>query len=235
MQLSSETVEILKNFSTIKEMIFVKSGNVIKTESVSQTVRAEATVEENFPSDFGIYDLKKFLAKLSLHRADGFTADIEFFPDKIKIVDGAGKRANFIKLCPVDFIGYPEEMGDIEIHHEFVLSANDLAWISRSAAISGSPHYIFESKGDGNISMIATDIKDSSSDVSNLIIDSNDVHKDKMFRMVFSIQNFVLQQKNNYKVQLNTDGVGIFTRLDNQFGIPNKNQLKYYIGAELEN
>ena len=45
--------------------------------------------------------------------------------------------------------------------------------------------------------MIATDVKDSSSDVTNLVVDRSDEYRDKEFRMVFSIQNFVLQQKNS--------------------------------------
>jgi hypothetical protein len=229
MKLSNETIKILKNFSSVKEMIFVKAGNTIKTESVSQTVRAEAVVEESFPSDFGIYDLSKFLGKLSMHNTasanGGGLPNVEFSDDKVVISDSDGKRKNSMKLCPVEFIGYPEEMGDIDIHHQFSLKGQDIIWMSKSSSISGSPHYIFECEGDGKVYMTARDVKDSSSDVCSIIVDSDESYN-KRFRMVFSVQNFLLMPDRVYTVQLNTEGIGIFTSVDGK--------LKYYIGAEAE-
>ena len=54
MQISSETLAILKNFASINSNILINSGNTLKTISPVKNVLAEAVVEENFPTSFGI-------------------------------------------------------------------------------------------------------------------------------------------------------------------------------------
>ena len=68
MKLSEQTVNILKNFSTINQNILVKEGSQLRTMSTMKNILAEAPVTEDFPQDFGIYDLNEFLGVLrSLH------------------------------------------------------------------------------------------------------------------------------------------------------------------------
>ena len=57
MKLSDSTLSLLKNFSTINTSILFKQGNRLRTISVMKNILAEATVPEEFPKDFGIYDL----------------------------------------------------------------------------------------------------------------------------------------------------------------------------------
>ena len=66
MKLSETTVNLLKNFSSINQSILFKEGNKLRSISVMKNILAEATVEESFPKDFGIYDLNQFLNCLSL-------------------------------------------------------------------------------------------------------------------------------------------------------------------------
>ena len=66
MNLSEDTLHFLKNFASINPNIVVESGHTIKTIAESKTVLAAAQVEEEFPVDFGIYDLNEFLSVLSL-------------------------------------------------------------------------------------------------------------------------------------------------------------------------
>ena len=68
MKLSDNTISILKNFSGINQSLLFKQGNTLKTISVMKNILAEATIEEDFPKDFGIYDLNQFLNGLSLHK-----------------------------------------------------------------------------------------------------------------------------------------------------------------------
>ena len=74
MKLSSNTTNILKNFSQINQSILIKEGNKLKTISVMKNILAEAEVEEEFEKDFAIYDLNQFLSGLSLYDAP----DLEF-------------------------------------------------------------------------------------------------------------------------------------------------------------
>jgi hypothetical protein len=67
MKLSDKTLKILKNFSEINQSILIKEGNELRTISVMRNILAEAKVEEQFPKDFAIYDLNRFLNGLDLH------------------------------------------------------------------------------------------------------------------------------------------------------------------------
>jgi hypothetical protein len=66
MKLTSETLEVLKNFAKINSNILIKPGSKINTISPIKSVVAEATVDCNFDVEFGIWDLNQFLATVSL-------------------------------------------------------------------------------------------------------------------------------------------------------------------------
>jgi len=48
MQLSNDTRDVLKNFSTINQNLLVKSGNVINTMSAMKNIVAKATNPDTF-------------------------------------------------------------------------------------------------------------------------------------------------------------------------------------------
>ena len=67
MKISQETMNIISNFATINQNIFIQAGNVIKTKTQSSmNVIAEATVVEEFTHDFAVYELSKLLNVLNL-------------------------------------------------------------------------------------------------------------------------------------------------------------------------
>ena len=69
MKLSDKTLSVLKNFSTINQSILFKQGSKLRTISVMKNILAEATITEELPKDFGIYDLNQFLNGLGLHQS----------------------------------------------------------------------------------------------------------------------------------------------------------------------
>ena len=68
MNLSDNTLTILKNFAGINNSILVKQGTQLRTMSVAKNILAEAEIKEEFPREFGIYDLNQFLNGLGLHQ-----------------------------------------------------------------------------------------------------------------------------------------------------------------------
>ena len=62
MKFSDKTISVLKNFSTINQSILFKKGSKLRTISVMKNILAEATITEDLPRDFGIYDLNLFLS-----------------------------------------------------------------------------------------------------------------------------------------------------------------------------
>jgi hypothetical protein len=72
MNISDNTLSVLKNFSGINQNLAVKSGNKIRTISPQKTVMAVAQVEDKFDSPFAIYDLNQFLSAVSLFEKPNF-------------------------------------------------------------------------------------------------------------------------------------------------------------------
>ena len=61
MKLSDKTLTILKNFAGINTGIFFQTGKVIKTVAPTKSILATANIDEEFPTDFGIYDMTRLL------------------------------------------------------------------------------------------------------------------------------------------------------------------------------
>ena len=66
MKLSENTLNLLKNFSEINSNIVFNPGKTITTIAEAKNIVASATVAEEFPQQFGIYDLREFLSTLTL-------------------------------------------------------------------------------------------------------------------------------------------------------------------------
>jgi hypothetical protein len=81
MKLSTSTLQILKNFSYINKSIIVKEGHELVTVADNTTVIGYAEIEEEFPKDFAIYDLDKFINSINLFKEP----DLEFFDNKLRI------------------------------------------------------------------------------------------------------------------------------------------------------
>ena len=62
MNLSQDTISILKNFSDINTNILINSGQQLKTISTMKNIQAVADIPESFEQEFGIYDLNEFLS-----------------------------------------------------------------------------------------------------------------------------------------------------------------------------
>ena len=66
MQLSSDTINVLKNFSDINQNILVKSGKTLTTISTMKNILAEAEISDSMPQEFAIYDLPEFLRTIDM-------------------------------------------------------------------------------------------------------------------------------------------------------------------------
>jgi len=219
MKLSENTVTVLKNFSGINQGLLFKTGNTLKTISGLKTIYAEATISENFSKEFALYDLNKLLAKVSLYK----DPVLDFTDDRVVIATENKKRSDYIKYCSTKLIVTPPEktiaLGEADC--SFVLTQEDLEWMRKSAGISGSPNFIFESDGE-IIHLIATDVKDDSADQSKIEIGASD----KKFRVVMKVENFKMID-GSYDVSVSRRGMAMFK---------NKNlAITYYIAIEAAN
>lgn len=219
MKLSENTIAILKNYSTINQSLQFKPGSTLKTISNLKTIFVEANIEETIPKEFSIFDLNKLLAKISLYKE----AELGFDDDRIVISTENKKKSDYIKYCSSKVITVPPEksisLPDPDC--EFSLSQEDLDWMRKSAGISGSPNFVFESDGSV-IYFIATDLKDDASDQSKIEIGLSD----KQFRVAMKVENFKMME-GSYDVAVSKKGMARFKHATNP--------ITYYIAIEAAN
>jgi hypothetical protein len=219
MKLSDNTIAVLKNFSTINQSLQFKNGKTLRTISPLKTIFVEATVEEDFTSTFCLFDLNKLLAKISLYK----DAELGFETDRLTIATADKKKSDSIKYCSEKVIVTPPEKQIVldDPDCEFSLSKEDLEWMRRSAGISGSPNFVFESDGS-TITFMATDLKDDSSDQSKIEIGTSD----KKFRVAMKVENFKMMD-GSYDVAVSKKGLSRFKNKDVD--------ITYFIAIEAAN
>ena len=62
MNITNDTLKVLKNFVTINPNILIKPGGQLKTIPEAQNIMAVADGTHDFPTEIGIYDLTEYLS-----------------------------------------------------------------------------------------------------------------------------------------------------------------------------
>lgn len=213
MKLSRETLAILKNFSNINSNLTIKPGNKLATKSVHGSITAEAVVSENFPSEFGIYDLSELLGVLSLFE----DPELDFGTKTLTLKE----KSNIINYHSADASILTEvknikQLPDPDI--EFVMTANMLQQMQKSAAILKLVDMAFV--GDGKeLSVEVCDKTNPTGNTYRAIIGNTD----KKFHIFMKVENLKMLP-GDYTVGIISKR---FCRLSND-----SMQLKYYNAVE---
>lgn len=201
MKLSDNTVNLLKNFSTINTGIVIKPGKTIRTISANKAVFAEASVTEDFPKEFGVYDLAKVLSVLSL-----YTDPVVSFEDE-NLVLSNGRSKTRIRYTDTSLIKTPPAKSiNVPFDVSFKLSVEDLQWINKIGAVLKSPHIMFENVG-GKIVVAAVDAKGEITDDSVLELNEK---ASEPFKFVLKVENLKVVD-GSYTVEISSKGVSKFT------------------------
>ena len=213
MRLSEQTVALLKNFSGINQNIQFKAGSKISTISAQKNILVSAEVPESFPSDFAIYDLNKLLGVMSLFQ----DPDLEIGDKTMKV----GGKVDYMFADPSMIISPPEkELSCPEAEVTFTLTKGDFSQVIKAASVLGLPHVCVEGK-DGKLSIVATDVNNSSSDEFKTELGETD----KTFNMVFKIENLKLFS-GDYNVEVTSKGISKFSHTSTN--------LQYFIATEAD-
>jgi len=183
MNLSTDTLAILKNFSEINNNILFKPGSKLNTISAMKNILAEATITEKFDTEFGIYDLSEFLRAVELFdkpavKVNG--ANYALISDeKSKQVIKYFFADKSVLVSPQKGINMPDKTV------AFTLKKDDFAKIQKAATTLNLPDIAI--KGNGKvISFVATDKKNKSSNDYSLNVGETD----KEFTAYFKADNF---------------------------------------------
>ena len=224
MNLSNETVSVLKNFATINQNLVIKSGNSISTISAQKNIVAQATVKETFPKDFAIYDLNEFLASLSLFEKP----DLEFRDDFVVITEN-GSTAKSLKYWYSDPSVVTTTTKDItmpECEISFSLDNNLLSDIQKAAAVIGVPDMVLQAMTAGKAVLKVTDKKNSTANDYAVGIDvNNEDGKDLPYKFWFKVENLKLLS-GTYNVSVSSKNISHFVNSNVDIG--------YWIALEPE-
>ena len=215
MKISNETLNILKNFSTINSSIFVRKGNILSTISANKTVLAKAKISEDFPQEFAIYDLNNFLTLTSLDKDD---TELDFDQHHVLIKSLGGRSKIYYRFTDKSMIVIPPEK-DINFgspDYTLTIAIDDLDWIKKIVSLLDSPNVAIEGK-EGNLSIVAFDIKNDAANINSLTIGNTD----KEFRAVFKAENLKLIP-DSYTVEISSKGIAHFVNESDvlQYWIP---------------
>ena len=218
MELSEDTLNVLKNFSGINPNMMIRSGNTIKTISEARTVLSRATVSEEFPVDFGIYDMNEFMGVLQL--VD--TPKLKFEDDYVVVNDSTGRSKVKYFYSSEDTLTTPQK--DItmpEANVKFTLDNETLNRLKRAASTLGHSE-ISISGSDGVLSLSVVDSQNMTSNVFSIDVDG-EFESDAVF-------NFILST-NNLKILPGDYEVSISSKLISQFSHTSLD-VKYWIALE---
>ena len=131
MNISNETMEVLKNFASINPNLVFQPGQTLKTISEAKNIMAVAETVEDFP-EFGVYDLNEFLSVLNLIS----TPTLSYESNLVKIESDVSKVKYFfsdkeILTTPQKDITMPDAEFGVEI------SADIISQIRKAAAVLG--------------------------------------------------------------------------------------------------
>lgn len=168
MKISKETMAILRNFSSINQSLLFKPGNVIRT-TVSGDVKdfyATAVVQEDFPVECAIYDLKRFRDCASLFD----DPDFEFNDTYLTISDEKNSfRYTYCDPLLIEAPNYEKKISIPSPMIEFSLKYEQIKMAIDASNIVGLQHILISCE-DGVLTMTAFDDQNKSSDTFKVII-----------------------------------------------------------------
>lgn len=222
MKLSPDTLLILKNYSTINQSILFTEGSTLETISNQKNTLATAKVDEEFPSEFGIYDLNEFLSAVSLFS----DPDFEIEENHVLIRETTGKTSvkyyfvgdtSMITTPPADKSKMVNALKKAEVR--FLLAENDFSSLLKAASVLGAPELAVVSDGN-QIDLVVLDTKNSTSNnYSVSLSEGNGI----AFKLVFKVDNLKLL-KGSYEVAISKQLLSHFknTEID----------LEYFVSLE---
>lgn len=215
MNLSEHTLSVLKNFASINSGVVLKPGKVQKTISAEKSILVEAKLEDDIPSEFGIYDLNQFLGILTTLK----NPEVTFGENTVNLNDG--ELSVTYRGCSSNLIITPpnKELKLENVTTKFSLSNATLQKLVKVATMISLPNLSVIGK-DGSLLL---KIHEKANDTSNDGVQKIGDYAGKDFIATFNKDNLKLLP-DDYEVEVQ---VGAFAKFVNV-----KGNLTYFIALE---
>ena len=159
MKLSDATLDVLKNFSTVNQNILVKEGSKLRTMSTMKNILGEANIGEEFPKEFGIYDLNEFLGVFSLAK----DAELVFENDSFLVVESGRTKIKYFFSDPSILTTPPDSFNAPDCDVTFPVTADILSSVLKGSAVMQLPDVVFSGVPGSVVKITTTDLKNTTS------------------------------------------------------------------------
>ena len=214
MNISNETLDILRNFSSINSGITVKAGNELVTVSAMKNIFAKAVVDESFEKAHSIYDLSEYLGAVSLFDRPNF----DFNAEKVTVSEG-DNSVTYYYADPQMVISPTKEITMPEPEVSFDLDKDVLDSLLKASSVLSLPDMVLSSDGQ---SVVLT-VKDKKNSTSNVFSKTVAQGNGSTFEMFLRMENMKMIP-GDYTVFVSSKGIAHFT---------NRNvAVEYFIALE---
>ena len=136
MKLSENTLAVLKNFASINSGVVLGAGTAQRTISPEKSILVEATIDDDIPTQFGIYDLNQFLGNLTTLR----NPELTFSKEGVVLDDG--ELSFEYRACSANLIITPPEKELVlkSVDVTFFLPNDTLQKLIKVATMNGLPN-----------------------------------------------------------------------------------------------
>ena len=216
--LTGDTVNILRNYCHINSSIVFRKGKVIRTIRNAENILAKYTSDESFPTDFAIYDLPQFLSGLALFD----NPELDFSSENYVRINSGRQSVKYyysdpeitLKSAPEKNVKFPG--GDIT----FELNAEDLKKLYKAAAVYHLPDLNITTTG-GKIELV---LHDNDNDTSNTFkIGVQGTYTNQDLDLDIKMENVRVMER-DYNVKVSSQLISEWTSSDDK--------LTYYIALE---
>lgn len=226
LELTTQTLNVLKNFSSINPTLLFRPGNKLVTVSPgnTDTILGVATVDNEFKSEFAINDLNALLRALSL-----FDRPVLVIGEKSLTIVSKTAKLDY-RFADTAHIDIPPK-GKVKIPPavaEFELSAQSLGDVLKAAQSLSLPHVVIKGE-DGKVFIRVTDMTDSSANVYDLDVNAT---TSNTFSAVINIENIKIMGL-TYNVSV-CEGAVFFVNPTMTYAIVLE-QISEFNGVSLEN
>jgi len=217
MELTENTLQVLRNYASINSNLVIEEGNVIKTVSEAKNVLSKSTVDVSFPKTFGVYDLSEFLSTLTLLDSPRIAFDENY----AMISDGTGRTRIKYHYTNPEILTSPKKdiiMPEAEV--KFVLDSATLSKIKRASSVLGHSS-VSVSKENGVITLNVIDNSDRTSNAFS--IDVEGTAEGDNFNFVFNISNLKMVD-GDYDVEISSKLISHF--------VNKESGIEYWVALE---
>jgi len=185
LNISDNTLSVLKSFATINPNIVLQPGQKVKTISDAKNILAVADIVEDFPTEMGLYDLNEFLSVL------GLVSDPKLeFCDNFVEVKGKEAKIKYFFSDP-SILTKPQKditMPNCEVN--ITLTGDILDQVRRASSTLGHNEMSITS-AENSVIIKVYDSKDTAANSYNIELDS-DMSDVGEFNFIFNITNLKL-------------------------------------------